>query len=322
MQDYLSIHPEVADALKERRPVVALESTIIAHGMPHPANVETARAVEAIVRAEGAVPATVAVLDGRIRVGLDAEDLERLGTDPAIAKLSRRDLPMALAMGSDGATTVATTMIAARLAGIALFVTGGIGGVHRDAFDPAGPTLDVSADLQELAQSDVAVVCAGAKSVLDLPKTLEYLETHGVPVIGYGTDRFPAFYTGDSGLAVPHRLDDPAAVARAMRAKWQLGLQGGIVVANPIPAEDAVDVSDAIATALGEARAQGVRGKAVTPFLLARIAELTEGRSLKANVALVKANAAVGARIAVAYAAMQRDGRVLPPRIQGVRQRM
>jgi pseudouridine-5'-phosphate glycosidase len=301
LQDYLSIRPDVADALRQRRAVVALESTIIAHGMPYPTKLETARSVEAIIRRGGAVAATIAVLDGRIRIGLDDEDLELLATDRSILKLSRRDLPVALASGSHGATTVAATMICAALAGINVFVTGGLGGVHRGG----EATFDISADLEELARTDVAVVCAGAKAILDLPKTLEYLETRGVPVLGYGTDEFPAFYTPSSGLPVSHRCDTPAEVARVLRTKWQLGLHGGVVVANPIPPEDALDpsvVDAAVATALAEARQNGVEGKATTPFLLSRIEALTGGASLAANIALVQHNAAIGAAIAVAYA--------------------
>jgi pseudouridylate synthase len=304
MQDYLSVRPEIADALQARRAVVALESTIISHGMPYPGNIETARAIEAAIRAEGAVPATVAVMDGRIRVGLDDDDLERLATGSGIMKVSRRDLPVALATGSDGATTVAATMICARLANIPVFVTGGIGGVHRGA----ETSFDVSADLEELARTDVAVVCAGAKAILDLPKTMEYLETRGVPVLGFGTGELPAFYTRESGLEVNRRCDAPEEVARILRAKWQLGLGGGVVVANPIPAEAALDrtaMDGAIGHALADAEARGIRGKEVTPFLLSRLEELTGGESLRANIALVTHNARIGARIAVAYAALQ-----------------
>ncbi|HEY0835019.1 MAG TPA: pseudouridine-5'-phosphate glycosidase [Azospirillum sp.] len=303
MQDYLSLAPEVADALAENRPVVALESTVIAHGMPHPQNVETARALEAAVRAEGAVPATVAVLDGRIRVGLDNDDIDRLATSKDVWKLSRRDLAVALATGALGATTVAATMIAAERAGIAVFATGGIGGVHRGA----ETSFDISADLDELARTSVCVVCAGAKSILDLPKTLEYLETRGVPVLGLGTDEFPAFYARSSGLPVARRCDTADEVARIMHAKWRLGLDGGIVAANPIPEADALDAAGteaAIARALAEAAAQGIAGKAVTPFLLARMKEITGGRSLAANVALIRNNAVTAARIAAAYAAL------------------
>lgn len=300
MQDFLSIHPEVAAALKAGKAVVALESTVISHGLPYPANVETANALEAAIRAEGAVPATIAVLDGRIRVGLDADDIDRLA-QPGVRKVSRRDLPVALAQGADGATTVAATMIGAGLAGISVFATGGIGGVHRGV----ETTLDISADLEELAATDVAVVCAGAKAILDLPRTLEYLETKGVPVIGFGTDRFPAFYTAALPLPVDGRCDSADEVARVLRAKWQLGLGGGVVVGVPIPADAALDaeaVEAAIAQAVAEAEAQGVRGKALTPFLLKRMEELTDGASLAANRALLLNNAQVGARIAVAYA--------------------
>lgn len=317
MQEYLSIRPEVAEALQANRPVVALESTIISHGMPYPRNVETARTVERTIRAAGAVPATIAILDGRIRIGLDDEDLERLATGPEVMKVSRRDLPVVLATGADGATTVAATMICAKLAGIPVFVTGGIGGVHRGA----ETSFDVSADLEELARTDVAVVCAGAKAILDLPKTLEYLETRGVPVIGFCTDELPAFYTPGSGLPVVRRCDTPEEVARILRAKWQLGLRGGVVIGNPIPAAAALDaaaIDAAIAEAQVEAGTLGIRGKDVTPFLLSRLEALTEGRSLEANVALVAHNARVGARIAVAYAALQAASPPLPrpPRLR------
>lgn len=312
MQDFLSIHPEVAAALKANRPVVALESTVISHGLPYPANVETAAALEAAIRAEGAVPATIAVLDGRIRVGLDGDDVERLAK-PGVRKVSRRDLPLVLAQGADGATTVAATMIAASLAGIAVFATGGIGGVHRGV----ETTLDISADLEELASTDVAVVCAGAKAILDLPRTLEYLETKGVPVIGFGTDRFPAFYTASLPLPVDGRCDSADEVARVLRAKWQLGLGGGVVIGVPIPDEAALDaeaVEAAIAQAVTEAEAHGVRGKDLTPFLLARMEVLTGGASLAANRALLLNNATIGARIAVAYA-RQRNELILPKKM-------
>jgi pseudouridine-5'-phosphate glycosidase len=296
------LHPDVDRALRDGAPVVALESTIISHGMPYPANVETAREVEATVRSSGAVPATIAVLEGLLRVGLSDGELDALGQARGVRKVSRRDLAYVVATGATGATTVAATMICASLVGIRVFVTGGIGGVHRGGQD----TLDVSADLTELARTSVAVVCAGAKAILDLPRTLEVLETHGVPVVGYGTSEFPAFYTRTSGLGVDFRLDDPGQVAALMKAKWELGLEGGIVVANPIPAEHAMEAAEIerfIEEALGEADAQGVRGKDVTPFLLARLVEKTGGRSLRANIALVKNNARVGAQIACAYAA-------------------
>jgi pseudouridine-5'-phosphate glycosidase len=304
MHPALQLTPEVAEALAQGRPVVALESTIISHGMPYPQNVETARQVEALIRAEGAVPATIAIFDGRIHVGLPDDELERLGNAKDVAKVSRRDLPHVLAMGATGATTVAATMIAAHLAGIRVFVTGGIGGVHRGA----ETSFDISADLIELSQTPVAVVCAGAKSILDLGLTLEYLETHGVPVMGYGTDRFPAFFTRDSGFPVDFRLDAPEAVAKLLAIQWDLGYRGGVVVANPIPeahAMDKVEIDAIIGCSLQEAERQGVAGKNVTPFLLDRIKQLTEGRSLISNIALVKHNAVVGAGIARAFAELQ-----------------
>jgi pseudouridine-5'-phosphate glycosidase len=302
----LDVAGDVAAALQKGGPVVALESTIIAHGMPWPQNAETALAVEADVRALGAVPATVAILDGRLRAGLARQEIERLAHDGRdTAKVSRRDMPLVVARGGSGATTVAATMIVAALAGIRVFATGGIGGVHRGA----EKSFDISADLQELARTPVAVVCAGAKSVLDLALTLEYLETHGVPVIGYRTDRFPAFFTRDSGLAVDARLDEPEDVARVMQAKWQLGLDGGIVVANPIAEASQLPrerIERATGQALDEARAQGVAGKALTPFLLERVNALTGGDSLASNVDLVRSNARLAARIAVAHAALGR----------------
>ncbi|MHA7062234.1 pseudouridine-5'-phosphate glycosidase [Azospirillum argentinense] len=304
MHDRLSPTPEVAAALAEGRPVVALESTVISHGMPYPKNLETATALEDAVRAEGAVPATVAVLDGRIRVGLDGESLERLAKGgTSVMKLSRRDLPVALATGALGATTVAATMIAARLAGIAVFATGGLGGVHRGA----ETSFDVSADLDELARTRVCVVCAGAKSILDLPKTLEVLETRGVPVLGLDTDAFPAFYSRNSGLPVSHRCDNVHEVAAILRAKWELGLEGGVVLANPIPEADALDgevMERAIAQALKDAEHHGITGKSVTPFLLAALERITGGRSLTANMALIRHNAVTAARLAAAYAAL------------------
>jgi pseudouridine-5'-phosphate glycosidase len=298
----LEIAPPVAEALAAKRPVVALESTIIAHGMPYPRNAETARSLESIVRGEGAVPATIAVLSGRLRIGLTPSDIDRLGRDGAgMMKLSSRDLPYAVARGIDGATTVAATMRIAALAGIAVFATGGIGGVHRGA----GETFDISADLGELAESNVAVVTAGAKAILDLALTLERLETLGVPVVGFGTDAFPAFYSRDSGLKVPMRADTPDEVATIMRAKWRMGFKGGVVIANPIPAEHeipAIEIARVIEDAQAAARTQAVAGKDVTPFLLAEVGKATKGRSLAANVALVENNALVAARIATAYA--------------------
>lgn len=299
--------PEVADALADGRPVVALESTIIAHGMPYPQNVETARRVEGIIRDGGAIPATIAVIDGALQVGLDAALLERIGTAPDVLKLSRRDLPIALATRKLGATTVATTMIGAALAGIKIFVTGGIGGVHRGAED----SFDISADLTELGRTNVGVVCAGAKSILDLPKTLETLETLGVPVIGYQTDRFPPFYARTSDLPVDHRAETAQEIAAILTAKWSLGLDGGAVIANPAPEATALppaEVEAYIAQAVAEARAQGIKGKAETPFLLKRIAELSGGRSLAANIALVENNARLGAAVAVALAGRRAFG--------------
>jgi pseudouridylate synthase len=297
MNELIQLSPEVAAAREQGRPVVALESTIIAHGMPWPQNLETAREVEDVIRAEGAVPATIAVIGGRIRVGLTNEELQQLAQSPDAMKLSRRDLPFAIATGRLGATTVAATMICAHLAGIEVFVTGGIGGVHRGGHE----SFDISADLQELARTPVAVVCAGAKSILDLGLTLEYLETHGVPVLSVGQDNFAAFFTPDSGLKADFRMDDAEAQARFIRAKWGLGLSGGVVLSNPVPAAQAMprEEIDAItAQALAEADAQGIVGKAITPFLLARIKALTGGRSLATNIALVKNNAVAGARLA------------------------
>ncbi|WP_372425284.1 pseudouridine-5'-phosphate glycosidase [Salinarimonas chemoclinalis] len=299
---FLDVAPEVADAVAAGRPVVALESTIITHGMPWPANLETARAVEAVVRAGGAVPATIAVIAGRIRVGLDDASLEALAQTSDVMKLSRADLPFAVAAGRDGATTVAATMICAAAAGIRVFATGGIGGVHRGVEE----TMDVSADLEELARTPVCVVCAGAKAILDLPRTLEALETRGVPVIGYRTDDLPAFWSRSSGLPAPLRLDTPAAIATLVAAKGALGLDGGVLVTNPVPHDAEIpraEIDAHIASALAQARAEGVSAKAVTPFLLGRLVALTAGRSLATNVALVKSNAALAAEIAAALSA-------------------
>jgi pseudouridylate synthase len=302
VNEFLELSPDVAAALAEGRPVVALESTIISHGMPYPRNVETALRVEAAVREAGAVPATIAVLGGRLRAGLGQEQIEALGkAGSKVAKVSRRDLPRVVASGADGATTVAATMIVAALAGIKIFATGGIGGVHRGA----ERSWDVSADLEELGRTEVAVICAGAKSILDLPKTLEYLETKGVPVIGYGTDEFPAFYTSRSGLRLEERADSPVDVARVLRAKWGLGLGGGVVIGNPVPPAYSMDgaaIGAAIETALEAASKAGVKGKDVTPFLLAKVKELTGGESLESNIALVLNNAALAAKIASEYA--------------------
>ncbi|AMO25030.1 pseudouridine-5'-phosphate glycosidase [Ramlibacter solisilvae] len=292
----------VAAAQAAGRPVVALESTIIAHGMPYPENVHTAREVEGLIRGMGAEPATIAVIGGRIRIGLSDDELELLGRSGKAHKVSRRDLPFALASGELGATTVAGTMICAALAGIEVFVTGGIGGVHRGAPE----SFDISADLQELARTSVAVVCAGAKSILDIGLTLEYLETQGVPVLSCGQDNFAAFYTRDSGFRADFRLDDAAEQARFIRAKWDLGLAGGVVLSTPVPEPAALPRAEIDAwtdQALAEARDQGVSGKAVTPFVLARIKALSGGRSLATNIALVKHNAEVGARLALALAA-------------------
>ena len=300
-RSWLTFSPPVAAAQAAGRPIVALESTIIAHGMPYPKNVRTAREVEAVIRDSGAQPATIALIGGRIRIGLSDDELELIARSDNVHKVSRRDLPAVLASGGLGATTVAGTMICAALAGIEVFVTGGIGGVHRGAPE----TFDISADLQELAKTSVAVVCAGAKSILDIGLTLEYLETHGVPVLSCEQDNFAAFYTRDSGFRADFRLDDAAAQARFIRTKWDLGLAGGVVLSTPVP-EAAAMPSDEIDTltrqALEEAAAQGITGKAVTPFLLARIKALTGGRSLATNIALVKHNAEVGARLALALA--------------------
>jgi len=297
MHEYLEFSAEVAAARRAGLPIVALESTIISHGMPYPQNVQTAREVEALIRAEGAVPATIAILGGKIRIGLADAELELLGQSPEAMKVSRRDLPYVIASGKIGATTVAATMICAALAEIRVFVTGGIGGVHRGA----ETSFDISADLQELARSSVAVVCAGAKSILDIGLTLEYLETHGVPVLSIGQDNFAAFYTPDSGFKADFRLDSPAEQARFLKTKWALGLSGGVVISNPVPAAEAMpraEIDAITAQALQEAAAQGIAGKAVTPFLLARIKALTAGRSLTTNIALVKHNAVAGARLA------------------------
>lgn len=301
---YLDINSEVRKALDERRPVVALESTIISHGMPYPQNVETARNVERIVRECGAVPATIGIINGRLKAGLTDDELEYMGKTRGIKKTSRRDLPFIVSMKLDGATTVATTMIIARMAGIKVFVTGGIGGVHRGAEN----SFDISADLQELANTEVAVVCAGAKSILDIGLTLEYLETHGVPVVGYKTDAFPAFYTRTSGFGVDYRVDSAVDAAQALKTKWDLGLKGGVVIGNPIPAEYEMDekiIGTAIADALSEVEAEGIKGKDTTPFLLAKVKELTGGDSLDSNIQLVYNNARVGAGIAVALAGLK-----------------
>jgi pseudouridine-5'-phosphate glycosidase len=298
---HLRCSDEVREALARGRAVVALESTIISHGMPYPQNVQTARDVEAVVRANGAVPATIAVLDGVMTVGLDDAQLELLATDRSVDKISIRDLPLTIAMKRHGATTVATTMRIASLAGIHVFATGGTGGVHRGA----ETTFDISADLTELAQTNVAVVSAGVKSILDIGLTLEKLETLGVPVIGFGTEEFPAFFSRESGFRAPLSLDSAADVARVLRVKWDVGLAGGVLIANPIPraAEiPAAEIAPVIDLALAEMQRRGIRGKETTPFLLSRIVEVTGGRSLAANIALVKNNARVAAEIAAALA--------------------
>ena len=301
MNKYLDVNPEVAAAIAAGKPVVALESTIISHGMPYPQNVETALNVEKIIRENGAVPATIAIIGGRLKAGLTAEEIEYFGKKgQAIAKASRRDIAVLCARGQDGATTVTTTMMIAHMAGIKVFATGGIGGVHRGA----ETTMDISADLEELSQTPVMVVCAGAKSILDLGLTLEYLETKGVPVIGYGTDELPAFYTRQSGFGVDYRMDSPEELAAAFMASHDMGLKGGMLVTNPIPEEYAMPldtINAAIDQAIAECEAQGIHGKATTPFLLARVAELTGGDSLASNIRLVYNNAKLAAQTAAAY---------------------
>ena len=298
LNKYLDVSPEVAAAVAEGKPVVALESTIISHGMPYPQNVETALKVESIIRENGAVPATIAILGGRLKAGLTAEEIEYLGKKgTAVHKASRRDLAVLCARGEDGATTVTTTMIIAHMAGIQIFATGGIGSVHRGA----ETTMDISADLEELSQTQVMVVCAGAKSILDLGLTLEYLETHGVPVIGYGTEELPAFYTRKSGFGVDYRIDSPAELAAAFKASLEMGLKGGMLVTNPIPEEYSMDpavINKAIDEAVAEAKAQGIHGKETTPFLLARIKDITGGDSLDSNIQLVFNNARLAAKTA------------------------
>ncbi len=301
MKPYLEIKEEVNEALQNHRPVVALESTIIAHGMPYPQNLETAQKVEKIVRENGAVPATIAIINGKIKVGLTSAEMEFIAQGEHILKVSRRDFPYAISHQKSGATTVAATMIIAAMAGIRVFVTGGIGGVHREG----EKTMDISADLPELARTNVAVVCAGAKAVLDTGRTLEYLETHGVPVIGLKTDDFPAFYTQTSGFPTDYRVDSHAELAALLQAKWGMGLQGGVVVANPVPAEAAMEereVQVAIENALEEARRHHISGKALTPFLLEYIEQQTGGKSLATNIALVCHNAQEGGKLAVALA--------------------
>ena len=302
LNKYLDINPEVAEALAAGKPVVALESTIISHGMPYPQNVETALNVERIIRENGAVPATIAIIGGRLKAGLSAEEIEYFGKKgQAIAKASRRDLAVLCARGEDGATTVTTTMIIAHMAGIKIFATGGIGGVHRGA----ETTMDISADLEELGQTPVMVVCAGAKSILDLGLTLEYLETKGVPVIGFGTKELPAFYTRQSGFQVDYRIDTVEELAAAFKAQGDLGMKGGMLVTNPIPEEFAMPletINAAIDQAIAECNGKGIHGKETTPFLLARVAELTGGNSLASNIRLVYNNAKIAAQTAAVYA--------------------
>lgn len=302
MKNYLSISPEVEEALKSGKPVVALESTIISHGMPYPQNVETALKVEQTIRANGAVPATIAIIGGRLKAGCTPDEIEYLGKKgQAVTKASRRDLPVLVARGADGATTVTTTMIIAAMAGIRVFATGGIGGVHRGA----EKTMDISADLEELAETPVMVVCAGAKSILDLGLTLEYLETKGVPVVGFGTEELPAFYTRHSGFKVDYRIDTAEELAAAFRAKLDMGLRGGMLVTNPIPEAYSMDadyINRAIDEAVAEAERLGIHGKATTPFLLAKIKDLTGGDSLAANIQLVLNNARLAAHTAVCLA--------------------
>ena len=305
LNKYLDVAPEVAAALAAGKPVVALESTIISHGMPYPQNVETALAVEKIIRDNGAVPATIAIIGGKLKAGLSEAEIDYLGkTGTAVPKASRRDLPVLVAKGMDGATTVTTTMMIAAMAGIKIFATGGIGGVHRGA----EVTMDISADLEELAETPVMVICAGAKSILDLGLTLEYLETKGVTVIGYGTEELPAFYTRKSGFKVDYRLDTPEELAKAFHVKQELNLRGGMLVTNPIPERWSMDpavINAAIDEALREAKAQGIHGKETTPFLLAKVKDLTEGSSLDSNIHLVYNNAELAAKTAAALCKLE-----------------
>ena len=300
METYLDIAEEVSQALKENRPVVALESTIITHGMPYPENIESAKNSEKIIREAGVVPATIAVIKGKIKIGLSDAELDYMGKNSDIPKASRRDMALLISQGLDGATTVATTMLCAALAGIRVFATGGIGGAHRNA----QKTFDISADLQELAHTNVAVICAGVKSILDIGLTLEYLETHGVPVIRYGTDMLPAFYTRESGYPVDYRLDTPEDIAKALKIKWDLGLQGSIIIANPIPEKYEMEesyISQIIEEAVLEAEKQQIHGKHITPFILARLHKQTGERSLFSNKQLVYNNVRIAAEIAKAY---------------------
>ncbi|MBO1263795.1 pseudouridine-5'-phosphate glycosidase [Proteiniclasticum sp. SCR006] len=300
MNQYVETSQEVKEALAAGKAVVALESTIISHGMPYPKNVETALEVERIIRENGAVPATIGIIGGVLKAGLTEDEIDYMGKTSGIAKVSRRDIPYIVSEKLDGATTVASTMIIAEMAGIRIFATGGIGGVHRGA----ETTMDISADLEELAGTEVAVVCAGAKSILDIGLTLEYLETKGVPVYGYGTEELPAFYTRKSGFKVDYRIDEPKEMAEVLKTKWDLGLKGGALIANPIPVEysmDAAFITKVIEDAVSEANEKGIKGKDTTPFLLAKIKEITGGDSLESNIQLVYSNAKVAAQVAVEY---------------------
>lgn len=301
--EYIDINDEVLNALQYQKPIVALESTIISHGMPYPDNIKTAMEVEDIVLQNGAVPATIAIIKGRIKIGLNPDELEFLASSNNVSKVSRRDIPYIIASGKSGATTVASTMIFSKMAGIRLFATGGIGGVHRGA----ERTFDVSADLTELSHTDVAVVCAGVKSILDIGLTLEKLETFGVPVIGYDTDEFPSFYTRSSGFGVDCSVDNPLDCAKILKTKWDLNLDGGAIIANPVPKQFEADssvIEEAIEKALYEANKTSIKGKNITPYLLSKIKELTIGQSLDTNIALVKSNVDVASRIAVEYASL------------------
>lgn len=297
LKKYVEYSDEVKKAMEEGKPVVALESTIISHGMPYPQNIETAKACEEIIRENGAVPATTAIIGGKIKIGLSDEELEFMATSKDIIKASRRDFAYIVSQGLNGATTVASTIIASRLAGIKIFVTGGLGGVHRHA----EVTFDISRDLEELAANDIMIVCAGCKSILDIGLTLEYLETKGVPVFGYQTDYMPAFFTRKSEFKVDYNIKNPKEAAEAAKAQWELGLEGGILLTNPIPESDSMDeekINTAIEKALVEAEEKGIHGKETTPFLLSKVLEVTEGKSLEANIALVKNNARLGAEVA------------------------
>ncbi len=297
LKKYVEYSDEVKKAMEEGKAIVALESTIISHGMPYPQNIETAKACEEIIREKGAVPATTAIIGGKIKIGLSDEELEFMATSKDIIKASRRDFAYIVSRGLNGATTVASTIIASRLAGIKIFVTGGLGGVHRHA----ETTFDISRDLEELASNDIMIVCAGCKSILDIGLTLEYLETKGVPVFGYQTDSMPAFFTRKSEFKVDYNINNPKEAAEAAKTQWDLGLTGGILLTNPIPEKDSMDeekINKAIEEALKEAEEKGIHGKETTPFLLSKVLEVTEGKSLEANIALVKNNAKLGAEVA------------------------